>query len=94
MKKTLLIICWIPIFLVYTKNTQAQHELTNSPNYYEYHKLVNKAEYFYFILNNVDSSFYYYQTAFTNFEFAFARDCIIAAQLSLLKKRQKLLFFL
>jgi hypothetical protein len=51
-------------------------------NYYDYHDYINKAEQHYFIDNNVDSSLYYYQKAFAEFDYVFVKDPLIAAQVA------------
>ncbi|MDX9909159.1 MAG: hypothetical protein RBS23_06830 [Mariniphaga sp.] len=51
-------------------------------NYYTYHDYINKAEVFYFLNNNVDSSLYYYRKAFADFKYVFAKDPLIASQIA------------
>ena len=55
---------------------------SQNPNYYEYHDLINKAEVLYFIENDIDSSLYYYRKAFTDFDYVFAKDPLIASQIA------------
>jgi hypothetical protein len=51
-------------------------------SYLVYHELINQAEKSYYLRNNVDSSFYYYDKAFSNFSFIFLKDLLNAAQIS------------
>jgi len=51
-------------------------------NYFDYHDYINKAEHHYFIDNNVDSSLYYYKKAFSEFNYVFVKDPLIAAQIA------------
>lgn len=57
-------------------------ERGNSQSYEEYHQLVSKAEEFYFLENEVDSSLFYYQKCFDSFDFVFARDPVNALQIA------------
>ncbi|PZF73828.1 hypothetical protein [Taibaiella soli] len=63
-------------------------------NYLIYHDWINNAESFYFLESNYDSAAYYYKKAFSNFDFVFVKDCIIAAELAAAnKKKEDFLFF-
>ena len=51
-----------------------------------YHSYINKAEKFYFIDNNTDSTFYYYNKAFSEYDFIFLKDLVNASQLAYYSK--------
>lgn len=55
--------------------------------YLAYHDLVNQAERWYFIENEVDSSLAYYDKAFRKYNFIFLKDLINAAQISAFEER-------
>lgn len=74
MKKCITIVILITLYLdISCQNT----------NYYAYHDYINKAESFYFIDNNVDSSLFYYDKAFAEFRYVFVKDPLIASQIAL-----------
>ena len=52
-------------------------------NYFEYHDQINKAEFFFFKENNLDSCFYYYDKTFREFDFVFIRDVVNVAQMAM-----------
>jgi hypothetical protein len=56
-------------------------------NYLQYHQYINKAEHYYFIDSSYDSAAYYYKKAFNEFDFCFAKDCLITIQLALYEKK-------
>lgn len=56
-------------------------------NYFHYHSLVNQAETNFFLHENIDSAIYLYKKAFKEFDFVFAKDCIMAAQIAVYAKR-------
>ena len=56
-------------------------------DYSIYHKYINKAEVFFLMENNVDSSIYYYDKAFSEFEFNFLKDLVNAAQIAKFSKK-------
>lgn len=58
-----------------------------SNDYTIYHDYINKAETFYFLNNNVDSCFYYYDKAFEEFDFVFVKDVANSVQLACYHKR-------
>lgn len=55
---------------------------SQNEDYRNYHKYINKAEIFFLMENNVDSSLFYYDKAFNEFEFNFLKDLVNAAQIS------------
>lgn len=57
-------------------------ESGSGQSYDDYHHMIFKAEEYYFIQNNVDSSLFYYQKCFESFEFIFARDAINSFQIA------------
>ncbi|VXB10526.1 conserved hypothetical protein [Flavobacterium sp. 9AF] len=56
-------------------------------NYFEYHSLINKAEYLFFKSEEKDSALYYYDKCFNDFDFIFAKDAINAAQIAFFLKK-------
>lgn len=56
-------------------------------NYFAYHDYINKAESFYFNDNNVDSSLFFYDKAFAEFDYVFVKDPLIAAQIAFYNKK-------
>jgi hypothetical protein len=56
--------------------------LPQTPNYEIYHSYINKAEELFFIDNKADSSLYFYRKAFSEFDFAFVKDPLNAAQIA------------
>ncbi|WP_168732762.1 hypothetical protein [Flavobacterium sp. WV_118_3] len=56
-------------------------------NYFEYHKLINKAEEQYFIKSDIDSTFYFYNKVFTSYNFVFVKDLVNAAQIAYFCKK-------
>lgn len=63
-------------------------------DYKLYHELVNRAEICFFSKNNPDSAFYYYDKAFATFDFAFASDCFMSAQMAYSRKNPKYIGYL
>lgn len=57
-------------------------------DYTLYHQNINKAEEFFFIHNNADSAFFYYDKTFASFDFIFVKDLINAAQIALHTNRK------
>lgn len=55
-------------------------------DYRIYHTYINKAEKFYFVDNNTDSTFYYYDKAFSEYDFIFLKDLVNASQLAYYSK--------
>jgi hypothetical protein len=56
-------------------------------DYSIYHKYINNAEVFFLMENNVDSSIYYYDKAFAEFEFNFLKDLVNSAQIAKFSKK-------
>ncbi|NHN26127.1 hypothetical protein FIA58_010605 [Flavobacterium jejuense] len=56
-------------------------------NYFEYHKLINKAEYCFLVSKNKDSSLFYYDKCFNEFDFIFVKDAVNAAQIAYFTKK-------
>jgi hypothetical protein len=56
-------------------------------NYFVYHEYINKAEFAFFLNNNVDSALCYYDIAFSQFQFVFVHDVVNAAQMAFYSKR-------
>lgn len=56
-------------------------------DYSEYHKKINKAEELFFMQNKVDSSLYYYDKAFKEYNFIFVKDLVNAAQIAIFNKK-------
>jgi hypothetical protein len=54
-------------------------------NYINYYNYINKAE-FYLYNNSLDSTFYYYDLAFANYDYVFVNDVMNATQLALYYK--------
>ena len=69
-------------FMFFVQNANAK-----DANYFHYHNLINRAETNFFLHENVDSAIYLYKKAFKNFDFVFAKDCIMAAQIAVYAKR-------
>ena len=44
---------------------------------------------FYFLQNDIDSAFYYYQKAFDEFDFVFPKDCYKSAELAVFQRRNE-----
>ncbi|MEZ4908096.1 MAG: hypothetical protein R2771_10780 [Saprospiraceae bacterium] len=65
------------INLMFLQNFQAQND-----DYRNYYKLINRAEYYYFIEHNIDSCFHNYDKAFHNYDFVFVRDLVIASEIA------------
>ena len=76
MKKSILIL----LLFIISKSTSMYGENTN--NYAYYHKYINKAEYYFYLQNNVDSCLHYYNLAFDGFSFNHIHDLINAAQIA------------
>jgi len=51
-------------------------------NYLDYHVSINKAEELFFMEKKTDSSLFYYEKAFTEFDFIFVKDLINASQIA------------
>lgn len=62
-------------------------ESGNGQSYEGYHQLILRAENYYFLDNNVDSSLVYYQRCFETFDFVFARDAVNAFQIAYKEQR-------
>lgn len=73
---------YIIYFLLITLNTLAQEV-----NYIQYHKDINKAEEFFFLKNDVDSTLYYYDKVFNSYEFIFVKDLMNAAQIAIFSNK-------
>ena len=56
-------------------------------DYSGYHLDINKAETFYFGQKNIDSSLFYYDKVFKNFDFIFVKDIVNAAQISVFSNK-------
>ena len=67
-------------FLIFLTKLFSQKYKTN---YFEYHDQINKAEFFFFKENNLDSCFYYYDKSFREFDFVFIRDVVNVAQMAM-----------
>ncbi len=61
---------------------------SQNKNYKVYYQEINKAEEYYFLKENIDSSLYYYNKAFEEFDFAYARDLINATQIAFFEKKE------
>jgi hypothetical protein len=64
-----------------------QSAFCQQTDYRLYHQYINLAETHFFVSQNRDSAFYYFDKAFTAFDFIFAKDAINAVQLALYSKR-------
>lgn len=71
-----------------------QFLFSQEKDYTIYHQLINKAEYSFFVKNDVDSSLYYYDSAFKTFDFLFVKDPINAAQIAKFSKKAHLKYLL
>ncbi len=56
-------------------------------DYRVYHRFINHAEECFFAHKKIDSAFYYYDLAFSSFNYIFAKDAINAVQLALHNKK-------
>jgi hypothetical protein len=56
-------------------------------DYSSYHKDINKAEKIFFIYQDFDSSLFYYDKAFLQFDFIFVKDLVNAAQIAFYAKK-------
>lgn len=61
--------------------------LAQETDYRIYHRLINRAEEHFYLKNQTDSAFYYYDKAFANFDYVFAKDAMNAVQLALYSKK-------
>lgn len=59
-------------------------------DYIEYHRQLNRADYLMFVRNEFDSGLNVYNQAFNKYDFVFVKDCVIAIQISLFRKRDQL----
>jgi hypothetical protein len=59
-------------------------------NYREYHSRINKAEELIFLKKDVDSALFIYSEVFKDYDFVFVQDCVIAAQIALVFKKDLL----
>jgi len=75
--KTNCIWCIFTLTLFLWNKSYAQNK-----DYTEYHRLINKAEFCYFNLYNVDSSIKYYNIAFQSYDYVFIRDALNASQIA------------
>lgn len=78
---------WILVFCLCGFPAAAQ-------DYRLYHELINRAEVCFFIKNNPDSAFYYYDKAFATFDFVFASDCFMSAQMAYSRMNLKYVSYL
>ncbi len=82
MKKFTLLMYFF-ILVTITKGTN-QTDCT----YIKYHTLINQAERCYFISKNIDSTFYYYNQAFKQYDYIFIKDLLNAAQISIFEHKK------
>ena len=61
--------------------------LSQSKNYFVYHSLINKAEELFFVQNKLDSSLYYYEKVFSDYDFIFVKDLVNASQIAFYSKK-------
>jgi hypothetical protein len=57
------------------------HSFANGKDYTLYHNYINLAEY-HLVNNRIDSVFYYYDKAFSDYDYIFVKDALIAAQVA------------
>lgn len=76
----------IIILLMSISNSKGQIKNCDT-TYLFYHDLINQAERWYFVLNNVDSSLAYYDRAFEKYNYVFLKDLMNAAQISVFEHR-------
>lgn len=58
-----------------------------SKNYFVYHDNINKAEKLFFQENKIDSSMFYYDKVFKEFDFIFVKDIVNAIQIAVYTKK-------
>jgi len=63
-------------------------------DYRIYHRWVNNAERCFFLDGKTDSAYRYYDMAFSKFDFVFAKDCFMAAQIAYYNKSDKYISYL
>ncbi|MBX2905360.1 MAG: hypothetical protein KF744_04935 [Taibaiella sp.] len=68
--------------------------IAKGQSYFNYHRLVNSAERCFFLENKTDSAYFYYDQAFADFDFVFAKDCFMAAQIAYYNKSNKYIAYL
>jgi hypothetical protein len=77
MKQKALLLFGLYSFLVFSQ--------TN--DYTKYHTLINKAEELYFMEHKTDSTLFYYNQVFKEYNFIYVKDLVNAAQIALFEKR-------
>lgn len=60
---------------------------SQAKDYTDYHKLINKAEELYFIEHKTDSSLFFYNQVFKDYDFIYTKDLINAAQIAFFEKK-------
>ncbi len=63
-------------------------------DYRIYHRWINNAERCFFLDGKTDSAYRYYDMAFSKFDFVFAKDCFMAAQIACYNKSDKYISYL
>jgi hypothetical protein len=63
-------------------------------DYRIYHRCINNAERCFFLEGKTDSAYRYYDMAFSKFDFVFAKDCFMAAQIACYNKSDKYISYL
>ena len=64
-----------------------QITFSQTKDYTQYHLQINKAETLFFMENKVDSSLYYYDKVFSEYDFIFVKDLVNAAQIAYFSKK-------
>ena len=70
----------IILFFLFSASTYSQN--IKETDYTKYHEKINKAEIFFFKEKNIDSTVFYYEKVFNNYDFIFLKDLITCAQIA------------
>lgn len=70
----------IILFLLFSLLSYSQNN--KETDYTNYHKNINRAEIFFFKEQNIDSSLFYYEKVFKDYDFIFLKDLIVCAQIA------------